>query len=283
MKMSSRSFVRKQLIGLAAVGTMLGAGSAQADLIDGIVDAWTVGVMGQFDCGTASFEAGSGSSSCAAQTMSWGSTTTTSGLDISNLAPAVVNTNGPAVANTSVTHRNNVLPGGSTSLDSVVLQSTLSLTPFSPPAPGLPPQTLDFLIEFQETPNGGSGGVCADGGPTGVGINSNGCADIFVISQNALNFAFDYPLLNGNPGTQTYFISFFEQTGGLNPLPTAACLAATGSNAPCLGFRTAEGQDTTFQFAAVITTEPVSVPVPGTLAMLGLGLLGLGAVRRKKK
>jgi hypothetical protein len=175
----------------------------------------------------------------------------------------------------SVTHRNQ--PINEPSLDSVTLRSTLTLTPFDPAGAGLPSQSLDFVIDFLETPNGAN--PCANGGAQGVGVNSNGCGDIFVIDQSSLNFPFQYDLGLGH-GPQTYFISFFEQSGGLNPLPAAACTAA-GVAPPCLGFVTPEGANTTFNFAAVITTAPVSIPVPGTLATMGLGLLLLGWRRKR--
>jgi hypothetical protein len=252
----------------------LGSVGAKADLANGIVDQWTVGVNGQFLCGTA-VATGPGPFTCAPTEMNWG-TNGTSGLDLTNPAgPSIVNTNGPAVANLAVTHRNQ--PINAPSLDSVSLQSSLTLTPFAPPAPGLPTQTLTFLIDFQETPNGAN--PCADGGANGVGVNINGCGDIFVIDQSALNFAFQYDLGQGQ-GPQTYFISFFEETGGLNPLSPEAC-AAVGVASGCLGFVTPEQADTTFRFAARITTEPVSVPLPGTLAFLGTGLLLFGFQRRR--
>lgn len=274
--------LRAGLFGIAAAVSMLAAPTAQASLVDGIVDTWTVGVAGQFLCGTAVFDPGTAGTTCGPTSMRWGTSTGQgqSGLDISNLAPAGVDTNGPAVANTSVTHLNRPITGNS--LESVTLRSTLTLTPFDPAATGLAPVSIDFLIRFYETPNGAN--PCADGGANGVGVNVNGCADIFVIDQSSLNFPFFYDLDGAGPlQNQQYFISFFELTGGLIPLPAAACNAVPGVTFPCLGFRTPEGQDTTFQFAAVITTEPVVilVPEPGVLASLAIGLLALAGLRRR--
>ena len=256
--------------------------SAHASLMDGIVDQWTVGVVGVFDTTTVVFDPNATGTIVTPTSLSWGTAQPgggQSGLDITNLAPAVVNTNGAAVANTSVTHRNQPITGNS--LDSVDLISTLTLTPFSPSAPGLPPASITFNINFAETPN--SANPCADGGPNGSGVNLNGCADIFVIDKNALNFPFFYDLDGAGPlQNQQYYISFFELTSGLNPLPDEACTSA-GATTPCLGFRTPEETDTTFQFASVITTRPVNVPEPGILATLGIGLLALGFSRRRKQ
>jgi hypothetical protein len=143
-----------------------------------------------------------------------------------------------------------------------------------------------FGIDFLETPNAGTNGVCADGGIPNVGpLNGNGCADIFVINQNSLNFPFLYDTDGeGGDAPQQYFISFFELTSGLNPLPTAACLSVTGSNDLCLGFRTPEQANTTIQFGSVITTQKVvlSVPEPGILGLLGLGLASMAFALRRK-
>ena len=263
------------LVGMALALSFLAAPAAQATLIDGIVDTWTVGVSGQFLCGTASFTPGTGGTSCAAQSLRWGTSTGfgQSGLDITNLAPANVDTNGLAVANTSITHLNQPVTGNS--LDAVTLRSTLSLTPYDPSGAALPSVNIDFLINFQETPNGAN--PCADGGTNGVGVNINGCADIFVIDQTSLNFPFSYDL---GVGPQQYYISFFDLTNGLNPLPAAAC-TAVGVTSPCLGFETSEQLNTTVQFAAQITTRPVTVPEPSTLASMGLGLLTLLVLRRR--
>jgi len=265
--------LRSTVAALAMAATGFVAVGAQADMANGIVDQWDVGVVGQFLCGTAVATA-PGAFTCAATTMNWGSNGS-SGLDITNAGASIVNTNGAAVGNLSVTHRNQAI--NAPSLNSVSLRSALTLTPFMPSAPGLPTATLDFLIDFLETPNGAD--PCANGAANGVGVNDDGCGDIFVIDQAALNFAFQYDL-GGGVGPITYFIIFFEQSGGLSPLASAACTAA-GVTPPCLGFVTPEGEDTTFQFAAVITTEQVQIPVPGTLASVGLGLLLLGLRRRR--
>lgn len=258
---------------------------AQADLIDGIVDVWNVNVSTVFDTTTICDNSGDCTSPTGVtvvndQSLRWGTGTTNgqSGLDITNSpSNADVTTNGPAVANVSITHLNQPITG--TTLQSLDIVSTLTLTPQTPPAAGLAPEAINIKVNYLETPNADN--PCADGGANGAGVNSAGCADIFVTSLNSLNFPFFYDL-DGPGGSlpfQQYFISFFEMTNGLKPLPSAAC-ASVGVAFPCLGFRTPEGANTTVQFASLITTEPVSIASePGSLALMGLALLTLGFLR----
>ncbi len=243
------------------------------------VTTWEVTVNTRFD--TTSILPTTGITVNSDKSLRWGTPAGNngqSGLDITDSpSTTYVDTNGAPVANVSVTHLNRPITG--TSLDSVDILSTLTLKPFAPSGTALPDYTITFKVDFEETLN--TANPCADGGANGSGVNANGCADIFVIDKNALNFEFFYDDPDGEMNNRPYYISFFELTNGLNPLPTAACEAATGSTDPCLGFETPEEQDTTFQFASVITTEPVSVPEPGLLAMIGTAMGMFGLVRRR--
>jgi hypothetical protein len=273
---------------LAIAFAAFAAGSANA----GIVTEWYVDVAAAFLPGSIVDSNGStpggDTISNADHTLRWGDSTGAgqSGLDITPALANTVVTTGigvvlPPVSNVTITHTNHPITG--TSLDKVTLRSTLTLTPKTPSGPSSGPVSLDFLIDYLETDNGAN--PCANGGANGSGVNVNGCGDIFVIDKESLNFQFlwDDNLADSDPA-QLYYISFVEVTSGLNPLPTAACLAATGSSAACLGFITPEDAVTPFTFGALITTEPVqiTVPEPGILGLLGLGLAAMGFSLRRK-
>ena len=268
---------------LASGLVMVVAGTASA----AIVTQWSVGVDSTFDPSSVVDSNGNSPGdvtiSNGNRTLRWGDSDQ-SGLDITN-SPVTTNVDTsilpnlfPPVGNVFVTHTNEPIQG--TTLDKVTLENEITLQALAPPGASQPPVTLSFLIEFQETRNGDD--PCADGGANGQGVNVDGCGDIFVIGADALNFSFTYDA--GDGVDQEYFISFVEVTGGLQSLSADACLAATGSGDPCLGFITPEKATTSFQFGTIISTEKltIGVPTPGVLGLFALSLLALASTRRQR-
>lgn len=208
--------------------------------------------------------------------ISWGDPTGTIAPDggrsairiLNSPANGQVNTNGaPALANV-FDHENHVVDLDEFPvLQTADIRTTVTLTPSNPPPGGPPPGPLevDFVVRFAETLNNPPGGqTCPVGSPP--------CDDIFVIEAGSLNFPLSF-------GGEDYFISVFEETNQLTPLPDDACTAA-GSGLGCIGFLTQEDAENLAQFAFVITQTPI--PEPSLLLLTGIVLSGL-AVRHSRR
>lgn len=197
-----------------------------------------------------------------------GSIATTIGSSSLNVAPGV-----------SLTHWNNPISAAFNTLLTGSLFDTLTLTPTAwdpgtDPDPGVVnAPSITFNFDFRETPNEGP---CAGGTATP-------CGDLFGFAG----------IPNLNQAFTLAGIEYFAQVfvlgpgGGASPISflNAGQCSALGFSGVCQGFLTAEDAATTAQFAFAITTEriPVTVPEPGTVALLGLGLLGIGANLRRRK
>lgn len=197
---------------------------------------------------------------------------------------------------TSLTHFNNSLSSNLATLTGATITDTLTLTPVLPSIyagrPDVLAPTLVFNFRFEETPNAGNSfGLCANG--MSAGSYANGCPDLFGFNGVTLNNPFFYadPGSDNTFGTtddldRQYFASIFvlDTSGGVFPIQQLVLgeCKELGLNEGCFGFRTLEGAATTAQFAFAVTTSPIVIPEPESIALIGLGLVCLGFIRRMK-
>lgn len=188
---------------------------------------------------------------------------------------------------TSFTHWNNPIWNTYDSLAGATIVDTITLYPNVNPdgtytsPPEITGPTLTFAFSFLETTNDPASGFCADGSNQNA-VYPGGCPDLFGYEgTEVINQAFNY---DGND----YYIQFLTlnadlsiDTIGVQQLTNGEC-SVLGLDNGCYGFRTLEGQETTARFGFAITAEPISIPEPGSLALLALGFLGVGFATRRK-
>jgi len=162
-------------------------------------------------------------------------------------------------------HDNNIIPAATDELESAVLTDWFSL---QSAGFGLPPITSAFNIQFEETLNQADPEDCSAGQVLG---GSTPCEDIFVLlNPNDLMFSFA-------PG-DGYLYTLEVGALGLGPLNDDQC-AAAGVAAGCIGLVTQEDTLNSAQFQLTLSAR--LIPAPAALALMGIGLLGLGYSRRR--
>jgi hypothetical protein len=272
---------------LAAAGftlaSMFGAVAAQAELIT----TWTweneAAWVSFAPLGDVTPSGNSGGPIGGATVLSWGvpidsGNGNQSSLEVEAQTTGTITTGidglpGSTETGSNIIHNNERLKaqsaGGTPSLTSAVLVDVLRLTAATPDNGAFEELEAGFVIAFRETPN--SDDPCEDGSANED--NPNGCGDILVLENADLliqKFVVDEYVYTVTLGAQ-----------GLGPLSDSACDAAGQANG-CIGWVTNERESNQLNPFFTITSALRQVSAPGTLALLGLGLAGLGMSTRRK-